>query len=89
MTLQLQLSDEEARLLAAHLSWHLRQLDAELVRTDRRELQHALAAEAEKIRGLANRISVPEPVPAPVSPWTDVMTDGEGDPIEREDLAGT
>ena len=102
MTLQLQLTDDEARLLASHLSWHLRQLDAELIRTDKHELQHALAVETEEIRHLVDRlrVAVPEPttVPAgsatarsksePQEMWPEAFTDGEGNPIPREDFEG-
>jgi hypothetical protein len=57
MTIQLQLSGDEARLLLSHLSQHLHHLDAELVRTDKHDLQHALAREIEALQEVVERLS--------------------------------
>jgi hypothetical protein len=56
MTLELQLSDHEARLLATHLNRHLERLDAELVHTDQRAMHRALAAEIDELRAVAARL---------------------------------
>ena len=88
MTLKLQLSDDEARLLASHLERHLRRLEAELVHTDRRDLRHALAAEIAELRAVAGRVSPTVLASAePQSPGAFEKSDG--DPPYREDLAGT
>jgi hypothetical protein len=47
MAKPLDLTEEERNLLAIHLDRHIDHLDAELIRTDRRELQRALASEIE------------------------------------------
>lgn len=86
MTLQIQLTDEEARLVAEHLSWRLRQLDAELARSDRRDPKPELEAEAGRLRALTARFAPPEPQKD--GPWADQFTDGEGDLVHRHDLAG-
>ena len=62
MTIQLELSSDEARLLVEHLSQHLRHLDAELVRTDKHELQHALAREIETLQVVLTRLSTTVPM---------------------------
>jgi hypothetical protein len=56
MPTHLTLTPEEARLLLRHLTQRLEHLDAELVRTDKRELQHALALEIDALRTLTERI---------------------------------
>jgi len=56
MAFQLELSVDEARLLAAHLGQHIKRLDAELVRTDKHDLQHALAREIEALQGVEDRL---------------------------------
>lgn len=56
MALQLELSSAEARLLAAHLEQHLRRLDADLVRTDKHDLQHSLAMEIAALQGVEDRL---------------------------------
>lgn len=56
MALQLDLSPEEARLLALHLDRHLHRLDADLVRTDQHQLQHALALEIAALQGIEERL---------------------------------
>ncbi len=54
--MNLELSPQEAKLLRTHLARHLEVVENELVRTDKRELQHALAAELERLRALLQRI---------------------------------
>jgi hypothetical protein len=54
--MHLTLTREEGRLLLRHLTQHIEHLDADLVHTDRRELQHALALEIDQLRGLATRL---------------------------------
>ncbi|MBK9000569.1 MAG: hypothetical protein IPM35_33020 [Myxococcales bacterium] len=56
MALQLNLSPQEARLLVLHLDRHLHRLDADLVRTDKHELQHALAQEIAALQGIEERL---------------------------------
>ena len=54
-----ELSNEELNMLAAHLRRHLEDVDRELVRTENRVLQHAIAGEAKVLRALAKN---PRPV---------------------------
>jgi hypothetical protein len=54
MTLDLSL--DEARLLRTQLQRRIAELDGELVRTDKHELQHALALDIEKLRAVAARL---------------------------------
>lgn len=61
MAYQLELSLQEARLLALHLGRHLKHLDAELVRTDKHDLQHSLAREIETLQTVEDRLLGLEP----------------------------
>jgi hypothetical protein len=54
--MQLTLMPQEARLLERHLAERLRQLDVELARTDKHELQHELAREVDQLRALTDRL---------------------------------
>lgn len=54
--MNLTIGDDDARLLKKHLDDHLRRLDADLVRTDNPDLQHAFAREIERLRAIAARI---------------------------------
>lgn len=56
MPVTLELSADEQRLLASHLARHIQHLDAELVRTDQHDLQHALAREIDQLRAIARRL---------------------------------
>jgi len=56
MSATLDLSPQEIQLLATHLVRYVDHLDAELVRTDKHELQHALAREIEALRSIARRL---------------------------------
>ena len=57
MAVSPELSSDEARLLLEHLAAHLKHLDAELVRTDQHDLQHALAAEVRSLQAIEERLS--------------------------------
>jgi hypothetical protein len=61
MSVELQLSTEEARLLALHLERYTAHLDAELVRTDKRELQKELSAEIARLREIRDRLEAAAP----------------------------
>jgi hypothetical protein len=50
------LTRDEARLLAEHLKIYLKHLDAELARTERYQLQHALAREARVLESIFQRL---------------------------------
>lgn len=65
--MQLTLTHEEMRLLLHHLGQRVEHLDAELVHTDKRELQRALAADLGVLRALCDRIAsnVGPQAPAP------------------------
>jgi len=56
MAFQLELSPHEARLLTLHLEHHLRRLDADLVRTDKHDLQHSLARDIAALQGVEDRL---------------------------------
>ena len=56
MTLTFDLSPEEQQLLATHLARYIGHLDAELVRTEKHDLQHALAREIEQLRTILRRL---------------------------------
>lgn len=56
MKTTLELSDSETQLLATHLARYVEHLDAELVRTDKHDLQHALAREIDGLRALLRRL---------------------------------
>jgi hypothetical protein len=50
------LTAEELRLLVTHLDRHIAHLDAELVRTEKRQLQHELAGEIDQLRAIARKL---------------------------------
>jgi hypothetical protein len=52
----LSLTPEETRLLIHHLTQQVDHMDTELIHTDKRELQRALAKEVEALRTLTDRI---------------------------------
>jgi hypothetical protein len=52
----LDLSYDEARLLKVQLERRIGELDGELVRTDKHELQHALALDIDKLRAVEARL---------------------------------
>jgi hypothetical protein len=51
------LSPAEAELLLRHLARHIRQLEAELVRTDHPPLQHDLARDIDVMREVERRFA--------------------------------
>ncbi|HWO10037.1 MAG TPA: hypothetical protein VNN80_11175 [Polyangiaceae bacterium] len=51
------LTPDEAQLLVEHLKIYLRHLDTELSRTDRYQLQHALAREERTLESVWQRLS--------------------------------
>jgi hypothetical protein len=53
---QVELSNEELKLLSSHLHRHLDQVDKELVRTDNPTLQHAIAKEVKVLEGVMKRL---------------------------------
>lgn len=55
--MQLDLSPEEARFLKEHLTAHIAQVDNELVHTDKREMQRALASDIDHLRRIERRLS--------------------------------
>jgi hypothetical protein len=54
--MHLTLTPEETRLLLHHLTQRIEHMDAELVHTDKRELQRSLAHELQALRALTERI---------------------------------
>jgi len=56
MSTTIDLSSEERQLLLSHLHRHIAHLDAELVRTEKHDLAHALAREIEQLRAIARRL---------------------------------
>jgi len=54
--MHLTLTPEETRLLVNHLTQRIEHMDAELVHTDRRDLQRSLANELQALRALTERI---------------------------------
>lgn len=64
----LNLSKQELSLLRKHLGRQLAHVEAELVHTDKFELQHELAAELAKLRAVAEKLDAStelEPAPPP------------------------
>ena len=64
--MHLELTDEEARMLALHLERHIKRVDDELVHTDSRQMQRELAhderrlvAILEKLEGAIHDVAVP------------------------------
>ena len=56
MSTTIELSSEEQYLLRSHLDRHIAHLDAELVRTEKHDLAHALAREIDQLRAIASRL---------------------------------
>lgn len=54
--MRLELSAEEGQLLSEQLAFRLVQLDRELVGTDQRRLQHALADDVRRLDAVAQRL---------------------------------
>ena len=54
--MQLDLSDEEARLLQLHLERHIKRVDDELVHTDSRTMQRALARDEARLLSILEKL---------------------------------
>jgi hypothetical protein len=54
--MQLMLTTEETRLLTHHLTQRLEHMETELLHTDKRELQRAIARDIEALRALVDRV---------------------------------
>ena len=54
--MQLDLSPEEAAFLTQHLNRHIEAMDAELIHTDKRQLQRELAEELTKLKEIQERL---------------------------------
>ena len=57
MAVTLDLSADEVRFLADHLSRYIAALDDELVHSDSRTIQHDLATELDRLRRLRERLA--------------------------------
>ena len=57
MDVRLDFSREDARFLVGHLTRYIATLDDELVHSDKRAIQHELATEVERLRGIRDQIS--------------------------------
>ncbi len=55
--MQLELTSHEATLLKRQLTRHLETLERDLVRTDKYELQHALARDVESLHAIESRLA--------------------------------
>ena len=53
----LDLSADDLRFLADHLGRYIASLDDELVHSDKREIQHALATELDRLRRICARLA--------------------------------
>ena len=56
MSTTIDLSSDERQLLLSHLRRHIAYLDADLVRTEKHDLAHALAREIEQLGGIVQRL---------------------------------
>lgn len=57
MTMTLELSVDDARLLREHLVRHIVEVDDELIHTERRELRHELALDVDRLRQIEHRLT--------------------------------
>jgi hypothetical protein len=55
--MKLELSTHEAALLKTELGRRIQELDRDLVRTDKHELQHALARDIDELRSIEVRLA--------------------------------
>jgi hypothetical protein len=55
--MRFEMTQEEARFLDAHLVRHIESVEDELVHTDKREMQSALATEVRALRALHERLA--------------------------------
>jgi len=64
MTVSLELSLDDARLLREHLARHIAEVDDELVHTEKRQLQRELALDADHLRQIESKLGrLLEPAP--------------------------
>jgi hypothetical protein len=54
MALTLELSLDDARCLRDHLALHIAEVDDELVHTERRQMQHEIAVDVDRLRLIQN-----------------------------------
>jgi len=57
MTVRLELSQEEARLLARHLELRVQSVARELAGTSKREMQHELATDETALQAIVSRLN--------------------------------
>ena len=57
MTVTLELSLDDARLLRDHLLRHIAEVDDELVHTERRQLRHEIALDVDRLRQIESRLA--------------------------------
>jgi hypothetical protein len=57
MTVTLELSLDDARLLRDHLLRHIAEVDHELVHTERRQLRHEIALDVDRLRQIETRLA--------------------------------
>ena len=55
--MNLELSTDEARFLREHLQSHIEQVEGELIHTDKRALQRALASDVEHLRRIERKLA--------------------------------
>jgi hypothetical protein len=56
--MNMQFSESQARLLSTQLRLRIEELEREAARTDRRDLQHAMAGEIEELKDVLARVNV-------------------------------
>jgi hypothetical protein len=56
--MQLEITDEEARLLALHLERHIKRVDDELVHTDSRQMQRDLANDERRLLAILEKLEI-------------------------------
>ncbi|HEY8090335.1 MAG TPA: hypothetical protein VIF09_20880 [Polyangiaceae bacterium] len=66
--MQLTLTTDETRLLIQHLVRRIDEMDAELVHTDKRELQRGLARDLQMLRALTDKVRLAARGPAEAMP---------------------
>jgi hypothetical protein len=57
MTINLALSPDDARFLREHLQRHIRQVDDELVHTDRRSMQREIASDLDRLKRIEGQLA--------------------------------
>ena len=57
MTMTLELSLDDARLLREHLVRHIVEVDDELIHTERRQMRHELAVDVDRLRQIEHRLA--------------------------------